>query len=355
MAIYLKPDSINTYNGVKVNSYLLTKHNPNNIAMPSGNMTGKIIGVTIHNTDWISVSKDTTPAEQYTRATINGNMNDVRVHYYVDNKCAWQNLPLSLNGWHAADGSGNGNQRTIAIECIMSNNYNSIDKASEDNAAKLAAYLLNKYKLDINHLYTHTHWLNVRDGKTGTVDQLNTMWNKNKMCPLYILPHWSSFKAKVKYYLDNLNKSSSTVKPTVKPTTTYTTGTYKVKVTTLDIHSGAGSTYSKKGKIKKNEVYTIVEVKTNWGKLKSGIGWVNLNSMTKITTSNTNKPPVYTTGLYKVNSTTLAIYSGPSNTYKKNGSVKKNEIYTIVEVNNGWGKLKSGAGWLLMTGLTKVK
>ena len=201
MAI-LRPDTTTTLSGVKINEYLLTKHNPNHIDMPSVSMEGKVIGVTVHNTDWISVASGTTPAEQYTRATVNGNMKDVRVHYYVDNVCAWQNLPLSLSGWHAADGSGNGNRRTIAIECIMSSAYNDRDKKSEDNCARLAAALLKKYGLDINHLYTHTHWLNVRDGKRGTVDQLNTMHNSYKMCPAYILPHWAAFKAKVQAYLN---------------------------------------------------------------------------------------------------------------------------------------------------------
>lgn len=201
MAI-LKPDKTTTFGGVTVNEYLLTKHNPNRIDMPSASMEDKVIGVTIHNTDWISTASGTTPAEQYTRATVNGNMNDVRVHYYVDNTCAWQNLPLTLSGWHAADGSGNGNRRTIAIECIMSSAYNDRDKKSEDNAAKLAAALLKKYNLSIDHLYTHTHWLNVRDGKSGSVDYLNTAKNPYKICPLYILPHWSAFKAKVQSYMN---------------------------------------------------------------------------------------------------------------------------------------------------------
>ncbi len=213
MAI-LKPDKITTLGGVTVNEYLLTKHNPSRIDMPSASMEGKIIGVTIHNTDWISVANGTTPAEQYTRATVNGNMKDVRVHYYVDNTCAWQNLPLTLSGWHAADGSGNGNRRTISIECIMSSAYNDRDKKSEDNAARLAAALLKKYNLDINHLYTHTHWLNVRDGKSGSVDYLNTAKNPSKTCPLYILPHWSAFKAKVQAYM-NTGTSAST-NPTTK-------------------------------------------------------------------------------------------------------------------------------------------
>lgn len=208
MAI-LKPDKTTTLGGVTVNEYLLTKHNLNRIDMPSVSMEGKIIGVTIHNTSWISVASGTTPAEQYTRATVNGNMNDVRVHYYVDNHCAWQNLPLNLSGWHAADGSGNGNRRTIAIECIMSSAYNSTDKKSEDNAARLAAALLKKYDLSIDHLYTHTHWLNVRDGKSGSVDYLNTAKNPYKMCPLYILPHWSAFKSKVQSYM-NADTSTST-------------------------------------------------------------------------------------------------------------------------------------------------
>ena len=184
MAI-LKPDKTTTLGGVTVNEYLLTKHNPNHIDMPSVSMEGRIIGVTIHNTPWITTAAGTTPAEQYTRATVNGNMNDVRVHYYVDNVCAWQNLPLSLSGWHAADGDGNGNRRTIAIECIMSSAYNDKDKKSEDNCARLAAALLKKYKLGINALYTHNHWYS------------------RKYCPAYILPHWDKFKAKVQSYMNS--------------------------------------------------------------------------------------------------------------------------------------------------------
>lgn len=209
MAI-LRPDTTTTLNRVKINEYLLTRHNPNRIAMPSVSMEGKIIGVTVHNTAWITTAAGTTPAEQYTRATVNGNMNDVRVHYYVDNTCAWQNLPHSLSGWHAADGSGNGNRRTIAIECIMSSAYNATDKKSEDNCARLAAALLKKYNLSIDHLYTHTHWLNVRDGKSGSVDYLNTARNFYKMCPLYILPHWSDFKKKVQGYMNAGSATTST-------------------------------------------------------------------------------------------------------------------------------------------------
>ena len=38
--------------------------------------------------------------------------------------------------------------------------------------------------------------------------------------------------------------------------------------------------------------------------------------------------------------------AGAGVSYKINGQVEKNEVYTITEVKNGWGKLKSGAGWI---------
>lgn len=219
MAAILKADNITTCNGVKVNEYLLTKHNPNGIAMPTASMAGCVMGVTIHNTDWITTAAGTTPAEQYTRATVNGNMNDVRVHYYVDNTCAWQNLPLDRAGWHAADGSGNGNRRTIAIECIMKSGTKAEYTKSEDNAARLAAWLLHKYGFGIDRLYTHTYWLNVRDGRSGSVDYLNVLYNSYKTCPLYIIPHWTKFKAAVKQYLDALNKTPiPTPTPSPAPT-----------------------------------------------------------------------------------------------------------------------------------------
>ena len=79
--------------------------------------TGKVKGVTIHNTnDLKNVEED---AEQYTRATWpNANMNDARVHYYVDDINAWQNLREDEVGWHAGDGrkATGGNETTLSMQ-----------------------------------------------------------------------------------------------------------------------------------------------------------------------------------------------------------------------------------------------
>ena len=52
---------------------------------------------------------------------------------------------------------------------------------------------------------------------------------------------------------------------------------YKIITETLNVRSGAGTSYEIVGEVKKGDVYTIVEKKNNWGKLKSGLGWISLN------------------------------------------------------------------------------
>lgn len=280
---FLIPDNTISMGGVLVNYYPLTAHNPKRIAMP-GKMTKSIIGVTIHNTGVINAASGTTMAEQYTRATVNGNMNSVRVHYYVDGMCAWQNLPLTWQGWHAADGSGNGNTRTIAIECIMSGKGTAEDKAAEDNAARIAAELLKTYGLTIDNLFTHTYWLNVRDGRKGTVDQINVMRHPYKMCPLYIIPHWQEFKAKVAAYMGEV--ASESAEPATDPEKQeFEPVQFLVKILddTLNVRSGAGTEFPVVTQVSKGYVFTILETKTAadgglWGRLKSGAGWINIGS-----------------------------------------------------------------------------
>lgn len=164
--------------------------------------TGKVKGVTIHNTnDLKNVEED---AEQYTRATWpNGNMNDARVHYYVDDINAWQNLREDEVGWHAGDGrkATGGNETTLSIEIIMDGSGSKEDRKAEENGVLLAALLLKKHGLSVNELYTHNHWM-------GHPDSIVQGARKN--CPLYILPHWAQFKQKVAAKLTELNGGATT-------------------------------------------------------------------------------------------------------------------------------------------------
>ena len=48
----------------------------------------------------------------------------------------------------------------------------------------------------------------------------------------------------------------------------------------------------------------------------------------------------------KITADVLYVRAGAGTNYKVNTQVRKGEVYTIVGESNGWGKLKSGAGWI---------
>ena len=51
---------------------------------------------------------------------------------------------------------------------------------------------------------------------------------------------------------------------------------------------------------------------------------------------------------------TLNVRKGPGTSYPVATQVHKGEVYTIVEEQNGWGKLKSGAGWICLKYTKKI-
>lgn len=62
----------------------------------------------------------------------------------------------------------------------------------------------------------------------------------------------------------------------------------------------------------------------------------------------TTEPKNETAYTVKITATALNVRAGESTKYKVVATVKKGQTYTIVEEKNGWGKLKSGAGWICL-------
>lgn len=58
--------------------------------------------------------------------------------------------------------------------------------------------------------------------------------------------------------------------------------------------------------------------------------------------------------LVKITADMLNVRKGPDASQKITTTVKKNEIYTIVDESDGWGKLKSGAGWINLSYTVRV-
>ena len=186
MATFLTPDSTRVESGIIIKRKLLpdgSRLKPNRPLLH-----GSVDYVTIHNTADIDEAPGTNDAEQYARATHNGAMSGVSVHYYIDETDCWQLLRENEMGYHAADGNTcPGKGTSLAIEIIMDGSGSDDDVEAEERGAVLAAVLLHRHGLGIDKLKTH------RD------------WYPAKYCPFYILPHWAKFRAKVETYLNDLN------------------------------------------------------------------------------------------------------------------------------------------------------
>ncbi len=56
--------------------------------------------------------------------------------------------------------------------------------------------------------------------------------------------------------------------------------------------------------------------------------------------------PVAKSFLVEITASVLNVRKGPSTSYPVTTTVRKGQVYTIVEEKGSWGKLKSGAGWI---------
>lgn len=83
---------------------------------------------------------------------------------------------------------------------------------------------------------------------------------------------------------------------------------------------------------------------------------LNGGSTPIISTPSTSTPTVENpVGSYTITVTAdvLNVRSGAGTSYPVTTTVKEGEVYTIVAESNGWGKLKSGAGWICLAYTSK--
>lgn len=118
----------------------------------------------------------------------------------------------------------------------------------------------------------------------------------------------------------------------------------------------SGTFYLWDAKVTKGRI-RITNSKDRVGKAGQITGWVNVSDLGTQTTAPTPAKPA-STGfkpyLVKVTALLLNVRAGAGLGNKIKTTVKRNEVYTIVEEKNGWGKLKSGAGWINLAYTKKV-
>ena len=101
-------------------------------------------------------------------------------------------------------------------------------------------------------------------------------WFANKTCPGdYLYNKHGEIAKKVNSILCQNKKSEMSAK-------NKNTFNVRCSIDDLNIRTGPGINYKKTGKFTGKGIFTIVEEKDGWGKLKSGAGWISLKYVTKI-------------------------------------------------------------------------
>ena len=298
--------------------------------------------ITVHNT---SNSASALNEISYMK----NNNNATSYHVCIDEQYVIQAIPFNRNAWHAGDGAnGTGNRKSIGIEIARSTSADAtLFQRAEENAAKYIATLLKQYGWTTSRVKRHKDW-------------------SGKNCPHKTMEKgWDRFIKMIQAELDILNGKTTTA--TTSTSTTFKVGNYgkNVKTTTaLTIRTKRNATSTKVGTLPKGTVVqvgyimyqdnSVAKKGSLWGSVYTsyGDGFICMDyvtpttsgvTTTKTTTTSTSKKVNYKV---KITATSLNIRKGAGTNYGINGSVKKGQVFTIVEEKDGWGKLKSGAGWI---------
>lgn len=118
-----------------------------------------------------------------------------------------------------------------------------------------------------------------------------------------------------------------------------------VTASSLNVRSGASTSYKKIGSLEKGNTVNIYETKNGWYKINydGANGWVSQKYVSKASNASST-----TTKKGTVTASSLNVRSGASTSYKKIGSLKKGSKVTIYQTKNGWYKIKYNGkyGWV---------
>ena len=248
------------------------------------------------------------------------NNNQVSFHFAVDDKEIVQGLPLDRNAWACGDGAnGKGNRKGIQIEICYSKSGGARFENAEKNAAKFIAQLLKERGWGVDKVKKHQDF-------------------SNKYCPHRTLDKgWASFVNMIKDYLNELNKPVQSTQ-----SSSISVGD-KVKVKTTATHYATGQSMAS---FVKGSTYEVTRIDGNKLLLSDIVSWVwdyDVDKVGSATQSNSDN-----SFLVEIVCDELNIRQQADFNSKVVGTVKRGEVFTIVEEKNGLGKLKSGVGYISM-------
>ena len=182
--------------------------------------------------------------------------------------------------------------------------------------------------------------LNFRTGPSTSYSIINVLMNGQKVEYISTSGSW----LKVKYNgVTGYVHGDYVTKGTTDNSTTGTTKYVSASVG-LNVRSGAGTSYSKLGKLEYKEKVTVLSTSNGWSKINYNgkTGYVDSSYLKSTlpgsTNDNTNNE---TTGTTKYVNTTsgLNVRSGAGTSYSKLGKLEYKEKVTVLSTSNGWSKI----------------
>ena len=170
-----------------------------------------------------------------------------------------QTLPWNLKAWGVGKGSkGSFNSSALQFE-MMEDDHSSKSYCQKvyNEAVEFCAMLCERYNIPVENIVSHKEAYKMGYGSNHGDPE---SW-------------WSKFG----FTMNGFRKA-------VEEKLNGSTLPYMVKVTvdSLNIRKGPGTKYGIVDSITNRGVYTITEVSGNWGKLKSGKGWICLKGYTEL-------------------------------------------------------------------------
>ena len=262
--------------------------------------------IVVHNT-----ANDATAQNEV--AYMIGNKNQVSFHYAVDDQEVVQGVPINRNTWHAGDGNGEGNRKGISIEICYSKSGGIRFDQAEKNAAHFIATLLRERGWGIEKVKKHQDF-------------------SNKYCPHRTLDKgWNGFIQMIKSYLNDI--------PVVSSSGFIVGEKVRVKESATQYATGQALAWFVKGSI-----YEVTKVAGDKLLLSDIISWVWIDDVEKVSANTVVATD--NTFLVKIICDELNIRQKADFNSKIVGTVKRGEVYTIIQEENGLGKLKSGVGYI---------
>ena len=250
------------------------------------------------------------------------------VHAFVDNRETVQYLPWEMRGWHAG---GAANNTHIGFEICEDKGWSeAYFLAAWDNAVVLAAHLCGIYGLTERQILSH------REGHAQGIAS-------NHGDP----DHWWGKFGKT---MDAFRVAVAQKLEGAQPAEPLYTRQVNTPGDTLNVRGAANAKGDKLGELAHGstvEAYGLAD--NGWVLIQQGSlrGWVNGKYL--VEPEKTFEPYIV-----RVTAGALNIRKGPGTNYDVAGCIRDKGSYTIVDEQDGWGRLKSGAGWISLAYTTKA-